>query len=283
MKPRPHDTGHLQSGDVKLFYRRFHGPAEPAPLIIFHGANYYDSADWIEVAAELAHEREVLAWDARGFGESGWSRDRNYSYDAYLGDALKLLDHFGWRRAVVMGHSVGGSYALLFAARIPERAAALILVDHCPAGPGGRAAASPPGNKAKVYESVAAALQDSSRQAAEPGSPRWTSFESRLKRVDGGWIAPRDPEFSNRVPDLAGWQTRFPVTDMWQDLKTVRCPALIVRGSLSERFKPEALERLARDYPAVHVAVVESGHDVAGAAPAALVLHARRFLEAIGI
>ena len=122
MDPRAIETGYLQSDDVKLFYRRFRGPGGRAPLIIFHGANYYDSLDWVDVAAGLARDREVLAWDARGFGQSGWSADRNYSFDACLGDALNLLDHFGWSKAVIMGHSIGGSYALLFAARLPTAA-----------------------------------------------------------------------------------------------------------------------------------------------------------------
>ena len=283
MDPRAIETGYLQSDDVKLFYRRFRGPGGRAPLIIFHGANYYDSLDWVDVAAGLARDREVLAWDARGFGQSGWSADRNYSFDACLGDALNLLDHFGWSKAVIMGHSIGGSYALLFAARLPERAAGLVLVDHCPAGPGAKALAASSGSPAKVYPSVEAALKDSSRHPAEPGTPPWTSFESRLRRVEGGFMTRRDPSFSNRTPHTPGWQTRFPVTDMWQDLKAVSCPALIVRGSASDRYRPEALERLAREYPRIEMAVVESGHDVAGGAPEALVDQVRRFLEASGV
>jgi esterase len=274
-----HETGHLQSGDINLFYRRFRGPPGRAPLIVFHGANYYDSADWVDVAGALSRDRDVLAWDARGFGQSQWSAAKDYSYDAYLGDARRLLEHFGWSRAVLMGHSIGGSYALLFAARIPEQSAALVLVDHCPAGPAGKGLAASTGNPAKRYPSVEAALKDSSRYQAAPGTPQWAGFEARLQRVEGGFITRRDPDFSNRVPLVPDWKPRYPVSDMWQDLKSVRCPALIVRGTRSDRYKPEALARLAADYPRIEVVAVESGHDVAGAAPQALVEATRRFLD----
>jgi pimeloyl-ACP methyl ester carboxylesterase len=279
MERQAPETGYIQSDDVKLFYRRFRGPGGRTPLVIFHGANYYDSLDWLDVAAGIAEDREVLAWDARGFGQSGWSEQKNYSYDAYLDDALRLLEHCGWRKAVVLGHSIGGSYALLFAARLPDSAAGLILVDHCPAGPGAKATGASSGNRAKVYPGIDEALADSSRHPAARNTPAWESFASRLRRVDDGYITPRDPDFSNRVPNIPGWQTRFPVTDMWKDLKTVSCPVLVVRGSASDRYRAEALERLALEYPHIVVATVESGHDVAGGAPHALVDEVRVFLE----
>jgi esterase len=278
-----HETGYVQSGDVKLFYRRFKSKGSKTPLQIFHGANYYDSEDWIGVASSLARDRDVVIWDARGFGQSGWSASKDYSYDACLGDAVMLQNHFGWRNAVMMGHSIGGSYALLFASRIPERTAALVLVDHCPAAPTGKPLVSTAGQKAKVYETVEAALKDSSRAPVQPGSAAWKSFESRLQRTGAGFVTRRDPDFSNRVPDMPGWQPKCAVDDMWQELKIVKAPALVVRASQSDRFEPAAIERLARDYPQVEVAVVESGHDVAAGAPDALVDHTRRFLQARGL
>ena len=273
------ETGKFQSAEVSLFYRLFRGPAERAPILIFHGANYYDSEDWVGVANELARDRCVLTWDARGFGQSSWSADKDYSYDAYLGDACRLLDRFGWRKGVMMGHSIGGSYALLFASRIAERTAALVLVDHCPQGPGGKGQSSSTGNKPKIYPNVEEALKDSSRFQAESGSAQWKSFAERLQRVDGGFITRRDPDFSNRTPLKTGWTSAYPVSDMWQDLKAVRCPALIVRGERSDRFKPEALARLAAEYAQVQMVSVASGHDVAGAVPQSLVEATRHFLD----
>jgi non-heme chloroperoxidase len=283
MNMAKHETGRLQSADVSLFYRLFRGPAGRAPLAIFHGANYYDSSDWVDVAGALAQDRDVLVWDARGFGQSGWSADKDYSYEAYLGDARRLLEHFGWRKAVITGHSIGGSYALLFAARIPEHTAALVLIDHCPQGPGGKGLAGSTGNTAKVYASVAAAMADSSRFPSAPGTASWESFATRLRRVEGGFITPRDPDFSNRMPLIAGWKTAFAVSDMWQELKAVRSPALVVRGTRSDRYQPEALARLAAEHPGVEVVAVEAGHDVAGEAPQALVSAVRRFLDAKGV
>ena len=278
--PGTHRTGRLASGDVNLFYRHFRGPgiAGRSPVIVFHGANYYDSADWIEVASALAAERDVLVWDARGFGQTGWSPSKDYSFDAHLADALALLEHFHWSRAVVMGHSLGGSYALLFASRFPERTAGLVLVDHCPSGPGGKALAGG-GAVRKVYARVEQALADSSRLPAAPGTGAFESFAARLEPVQGGYTTRRDPDFSNRVP-RNGRQAHIAPNDMWAELGRVASPALIVRGTRSDRFKPEALARLARDHAAVEMAAVDSGHDIAGEAPRALIVNVRRFLSA---
>ncbi len=281
--PGTHRTGRVASGDVNLFYRHFKGPGTPgrAPVIIFHGANYYDSTDWIEVACGLAADRDVLAWDTRGFGQTGWSAGKDYSFDAHLADAQALLDHFNWRRAVVMGHSLGGAYALLFASRITERTAGLVLVDHCPSGAGGKALAGG-GAVRKVYASVEQALADSSRHPAAPGTAAYESFAARLQSVQGGYTTRRDPEFSNRAP-RDGRPIRCAPSDMWEELARVASPVLIVRGTRSDRFKPEALARLAGDFPRVALAAIDSGHDIAGEAPQGLVDEVRRFLASSGL
>ena len=65
----PHQTGRVNSGDVSIFYRAF-GARGRTPILVMHGANYFDSYDWIGVAGALASDREVVAFDRRGWGES---------------------------------------------------------------------------------------------------------------------------------------------------------------------------------------------------------------------
>jgi pimeloyl-ACP methyl ester carboxylesterase len=96
---RDHTTGVVENDDVEIFYRRFGAPGS-APILILHGAGYYDSADWIDIAAELAgDEREVVAFDARGYGRSSWSASANYSIDAHLSDLAAVTDHLEVGRA----------------------------------------------------------------------------------------------------------------------------------------------------------------------------------------
>lgn len=271
-------TGTLASGDVTLFYRHFGSPGR-MPVLIFHGANYYDSGDWIDVAAALSREREVVAFDTRGFGESSWSPGKDYSYDAIMADANALLRHFGWRRAVLMGHSLGGSYALIFAARFPQAAAGLVLVDHCP----GRVSPSTVSvnNKPKVFPTIEAALAETSREKSiARGSPAWTRVAAIFRPVEGGFVFRRDPDFGNRVPIASGWAATLTPTDTWGELAEVRVPTLILRGTRSDRYTPEALARVDKDFPRVRLVHVEAGHDIPGAAPEALIRSVSEFLAA---
>ena len=269
-----HETGTVRSGDVSIFYRRF-GTRGGTPILIAHGANYYDSYDWIEVAAELAQGREVVAYDTRGFGQSGWSASKNYSHDANLADIKALVDHFEWKKTVFMGHSRGGGIMLLAGARLTDRAAALILVDYCPGG--GPAPARPGGGaRATVYPTIEAGIAAMSRDKAATTRAR---LDMIFTPAEGGFLfRTRDPDFGSQVPTTPGWTPTVVVGDMWRELGSVRVPTLIVRALHGTNYTQEIIERVRRDYPEIKVIDVESGHDVAGGAPQALIAGIKRFV-----
>ena len=274
MSTAAHRTGTIRSGDVDLFYRHFGQPADATPVIIIHGANYYDSFDWIDVADALSRDREVVAYDQRGFGESSWSPSREYSLDAVIGDITALLDHFGWSQAVIMGHSMGGGQALLFGARLPQRTASVVLVDHCPSA-GGPAAV--PGLAAPAgFPDLKAALAATSRDQRTPLS----RVEGFTRKAEGGLLFKRDPSFNNKKPDIAGWTPKLTSTDAWAELAAVKAPMLVIRGTQSDRFNDERIARAQREQPNAKVVNIDCGHDVAGAAPDALIAAVRGFLKA---
>jgi pimeloyl-ACP methyl ester carboxylesterase len=287
MNEPAHQTGTVHSGDVNLFYRLFGAPGGTpmvpggTPIVVVHGANYYDSADWIEVAAALADGRQVLCYDQRGFGQSDWSLTKDYSLDAAMADITALVDHMGWSRIIILGHSMGERNAILFAARHAERAERAIIVDHCP-GRGGPIVQDKQSvdNLQEVFPSIEAAQETMSRDTnAPPGSAARDRLESFLRPVEGGFAFPRDPDFNNMVPvGIAGWAPAIRVDDMWDELAAISCPTLIVRGTRSNRYRQQDIDRVHGELPHIRWAEVDADHDVAAGAPGELIAAVKTFL-----
>jgi esterase len=76
-------------------------------VLIVHGLSFF-SWDWIGPAARLASDRQVATMDMRGFGDSDWPGD--YSLAAHAADIVAVLDHLGWQKAILIGHSMGGRH-----------------------------------------------------------------------------------------------------------------------------------------------------------------------------
>ena len=287
-----HQTATVASGDVTLFYRRFGAPGR-TPIVILHGANYYDSADWIDVAARLASDREIAAFDARGYGRSTWSPSKDYSINANLGDVLAVLDDLLWDKAIVMGASRGGAFGLAFAGQFPGRTAGYIAVDFVPdiaiRHPGSPIQLTQTiGNTPRVHASVEDALKATSRDKnAPPGSPERRRFEEVLKKVEGGYIlGQRDPDFWNPIPTAPGrWPTNLTFQiDLWQELAKVKVPVLFIKAMASASgHDPGALDRIRREFPQAQVTQVDGGHDVAAGQPDQLIDRVRTFLAATSL
>lgn len=76
---------------------------------------------------------QATAWDARGFGQSSWiPRHDYYHFFDYLRDlhqVLNLLTEKEHQRFLLIGHSMGGMIASLYAGVYPERIAGLINLE----------------------------------------------------------------------------------------------------------------------------------------------------------
>ncbi|MBC7263378.1 MAG: alpha/beta hydrolase [Chloroflexi bacterium] len=109
------------------------GSGEPV-LVLLHGfgASIFS---WREVMTPLGQWGTVIAFDRPGFGLTArpmpgeWAGENPYSPEYQADLTVALLDALGVERAVLVGHSAGGSVATLTALRHPERVQALILVD----------------------------------------------------------------------------------------------------------------------------------------------------------
>jgi pimeloyl-ACP methyl ester carboxylesterase len=126
------ETEHsYRAGDrPAIAYRRWHcrEPRARLPLVLIHGAAS-NLTRWSEFVADSAPggERDLLRLDLRGHGQS---IDRGpTSLEVWADDIAGILDREGIARAVLLGHCMGASVAVTFAARHPERLGGLILVE----------------------------------------------------------------------------------------------------------------------------------------------------------
>jgi esterase len=271
-------TGRLTSGDVNVFYRVF-GARGRTPILFMHGANYFDSYDWIGICQKLATDRETASFDKRGFGETTWSPSKDYSPAANMADMRAVLDKLGWSKPIIAGHSASGRLCITFAANYPERISRLVVVDsgmeRDEGGPR-KAVGKPP----MVFASVEAAMAHFARFDNPPRIARDRARAERaLKPGTDGYVLKRDPDFQNEVPlGVSATSPQRTSSDPWQMLAAVKCPVLMVRGLKSDRMTPEIVDRMRRRDPAVDWVTVDSQHDVAYQDPDGLVAAMRKFI-----
>jgi pimeloyl-ACP methyl ester carboxylesterase len=112
---------------------------EGEPVLILHGGPglSYGYAD--EMADELLGAFRVANFQQRGLAPS--VEDGPFTIEQALADIVAVLDHLGWDRAYVVGHSWGGHLAFHAAVALPDRLLGVLSVDPLGAvGDGGMAA-----------------------------------------------------------------------------------------------------------------------------------------------
>ena len=120
---------------VPIRHLRYHvlqwGTPSPdkTPIVMVHG--------WMDVAASfqfvidaLKDDHWIIAPDWRGFGLTEAPDVDHFFFPDYLADLDQLLDHYvGNRQVHLIGHSMGGHVATLFAGVRPERLRTLVNLE----------------------------------------------------------------------------------------------------------------------------------------------------------
>lgn len=107
------------------------GPESGETLIILHGL--FGSLDnWMTLAKLWAEEYHVIVVDQRNHGRSPHSEE--FSYELMADDLLELVYDLRVTGFHLLGHSMGGKAAMLFAQRHPELLYSLIVADIAPHG-----------------------------------------------------------------------------------------------------------------------------------------------------
>ncbi len=180
--------------EVTLAVRRHDG--DRRPFLLVHGLAS-NARLWDGVADHLAAAgHAVVAVDQRGHGQSS-KPDQGYDFATVVADLVALMHALDLDRPVVAGQSWGGNVVLELAARHPDRAHAVALVDGGWIHLGDRfaewaeceALMRPPPLAGTQYSRIAAAIRAAAvrtgPKAASPGRSR-TSRSSRTEPCGRG-------------------------------------------------------------------------------------------------
>lgn len=112
---------------MQLNFKKF--GEQGTPLVILHGL--LGSLDnWQSIAKQLSQNFQVYILDQRNHGRS--PHTDAMSYELMRDDLYEFFQQNNIKSAIVIGHSMGGKVAMLFALDYPELVEKLIVVDIAP-------------------------------------------------------------------------------------------------------------------------------------------------------
>ena len=288
---------------VPIRHLRYHvrqwGTPSPdtTPLVMVHG--------WMDVSASfqfvvdaLQHDHWIIAPDWRGFGLTETPDTDNFWFPDYLADLDQLLDHYvGDRPVHLLGHSMGGHVATLYAGIRPARIQTLINLEGFgmpatrPAQAPGRLAtwmdelrAQARGeNELKPYDDLAGVAQRLTRTnpRLSPDKALWLASHWASQGSDGRW----------RILGHAGHKitsaTLFRLDEVLCTYERIQAPMLFVQSdtdSLSTwwqgRYSREEFHQRLEKVPQCEtITLAECGHMLHHDQPEILAHVIERFIQ----
>ena len=113
-------------------YYEDHGDAKSYPLVLIHPIGGNVLIWHHEMPLLLKSGFRVIAYEIRGHYRTNMGRVGAYAMQDLVNDLHQLLKHLNIKRCSIIGHSIGGIIASMYAAQHPESVDAIVLINSSP-------------------------------------------------------------------------------------------------------------------------------------------------------
>ncbi|MGH2866621.1 MAG: alpha/beta fold hydrolase [Solirubrobacteraceae bacterium] len=190
-----HETFSAETGGETL---RGWVRGEGTPVLLLHGGPGLSFGYLEQIAADIGTAGfRVAAFQQRGLEPSTLSGP--FTIDQAIGDVVAVLDALGWKRALLVGHSWGGSLVLFVAGARPERMSGGLAIDPIGLIGDGGIASFAAEMAARLSPGRAARVREIDRLEAESRA----SAERSLEGLSLYWSAYfADPAAAPKMPEM---------------------------------------------------------------------------------
>ena len=200
-------------------------------MYVLHGGPGLDHRYFGRSLAGLESYRKLYYIDFRGHGKSSKADKKTYTLDTFTDDINALREALGHETIEILGHSMGGFVALLYALRYPGHLDTLILVDTTAKQTGIKGYY--PLKAVLMYTNLKYYLQHRMKKTIDKESfAREILLKSCPIYVSDRFL----PEYSDYIESLQGvsiffeMQQELQLFDVTEELENIHQPTLIIVG-----------------------------------------------------
>jgi proline iminopeptidase len=215
----------------------------PTVILVHGGPGGFDHSYFKPYFEHLTAHAQVIYVDLRDHGRSARHDPADWTFEVCADDLRAFCDVLGITRPVVLGHSMGGFVVMLYGARHPGHAGALILQSTMARFDLGRLVEGFRG----VAGDVVAGLAE-----REYGSDPVTDEEWATVFAAFGPHVPSEQELARRIRNLelgAAAEGPFQRLDVVEDLARITCPTMVCVGRLDPVTPVPAAEEIVQALP----------------------------------
>ena len=264
--------------DGMKVHLRDEGPrADATPIVLLHGTGSSLHA-WDGWVAALKEKRRVIRFDLPGFGLTGPSPQRIYGLDSDVRTVIAMLDKLAVKRCVIAGNSLGGAVAWYTALTHPCRVEKLILVDA--SGYPDHPISVPIGFRLARVPALTWLLKNTlPRSLVKQGLRNVFGDPGRVTQEMIDRAVELNQRRGNRQALADRLRQRRPGA-LFERIRELRLPALILWGGRDRLIPPEDAERFHRDIIGSTLMIFDDlGHAPEEEDPTRTVEAVKRFLD----